>query len=169
MNDPDSLGEGSISIYASEALPPLVKAQVLSFMRIEWADGYRGNQQWRDEVWPEGQAKNTSHVVLEERGLVMSHAGIVWKTIHHIGEEFSVGGMTGVFTFPNFKGQGHGIRAVRAASELIRRSGADLGLTSSSVPAFYERAGWQTMPGTRVMYGNPAHPNPSPNRFSCCS
>jgi hypothetical protein len=52
--------------------PPLVKAQILAFMRIEWTGGYGGEQQFRDEVWPEGEADNTVHFVLEARGFVIS-------------------------------------------------------------------------------------------------
>jgi hypothetical protein len=49
-----------------------VKAQILAFMRIEWTGGYGGEQQFRDEVWPEGEADNTVHFVLEARGFVIS-------------------------------------------------------------------------------------------------
>jgi hypothetical protein len=78
--------EPALSVYRSYDLPPLVNRQIHSFMRIEWTGGYTGERQFRDEVWPEGEVQNTVHFVLEERGFVISQAGVVWKRIEHDGE-----------------------------------------------------------------------------------
>jgi hypothetical protein len=40
----------TLCMYPSRDLPPLVKAQILAFMRIEWTGGYTGEQQFRDEA-----------------------------------------------------------------------------------------------------------------------
>lgn len=149
-----------LSMYRSRDLPPLVKAQILAFMRIEWTGGYSGEQQFRDEVWPEGEADNTVHFVLEERGFVISQAGVVWKTITPDGVTYKTGGLTGVLTFPDFARRGHGTRVVEAATKYIAEAGADIGLTTCepALRSFYARAGWLPLPNTTLLFGDVASP-----------
>lgn len=150
----------TLSRYRSRDLPPLVKAQILAFMRIEWTGGYSGEQQFRDEVWPEGDADNTVHFVLEERGLVISQAGVVWKTVVHDGMAYETGGLTGVLTFPDFARMGHGTRVVEAATKHIAEAGADIGLTTCepALRSFYARAGWIPLPNATVVFGDVRSP-----------
>jgi aminoglycoside 2'-N-acetyltransferase I len=150
----------TLSSYRSRDLPPLVKAQILAFMRIAWTGGYSGEQQFRDEVWPEGEADNTVHFVLEERGLVISQAGVVRKTVVHDGVAYETGGLTGVLTFPDFARKGHGTRVVEAATRYIAEVGADIGLTTCdrALRSFYARAGWIPLPDTTVVFGDARSP-----------
>jgi GNAT superfamily N-acetyltransferase len=147
-----------LAVYASDAVPTLIKAQILSFMRIEWADGYSGKQQFRDEIWPEGRAIDTVHFVLEQRGLVIAHAGVLSTAITHAENRFTVGAPTGLFTFPNFRRLGHGLDVLRAATEHIEQTGVDVGLTTSRVPELYEKAGWQPIRGSQLTYGPAGSP-----------
>jgi GNAT superfamily N-acetyltransferase len=41
---------------------------------------------------------------------------VVWKRIEHDGETYETGGLTGVFTFPDFRRRGYGTQVVEAAS-----------------------------------------------------
>jgi GNAT superfamily N-acetyltransferase len=147
-------------MYPSRELPPLVKAQILAFMRIEWTAGYAGEQQFRDEVWPEGEADNTVHFVLEERGLVIAQAGVVSKTVSHDGVTYRTGGLTGVLTFPDFRRRGYGTLVVAAATQHIAEEGVDIGLTTCNpvLRSFYARAGWIPLPNTAVVFGDPESP-----------
>jgi aminoglycoside 2'-N-acetyltransferase I len=146
----------TLSMYPSRDLPPLVKAQILAFMRIEWTGGYTGDQQFRDEVWPEGEADRTVHFVLEERGFVISQAGVVWKTITHDGVTYQTGGLTGVLTFPDFARRGYGIWVVEAATKYIAEAGADIGLTTCepTLRSFYAQAGWIPLTNTALVFGD---------------
>jgi GNAT superfamily N-acetyltransferase len=148
----------ALSIYRSSDLPWLVKCQIHSFMRIEWTGGYTGEQQFRDEVWPEGEAQSTVHFVLEERGFVISHAGVVWKRIEHDGENYETGGLTGVLTFPDFRRRGYGTQVIEAATRYIVEKGVDIGLTTSHLRLFYTRMGWIPMEMTNIMHGDPTSP-----------
>ena len=150
--------EPALSVYRSYDLPPLVKCQIHSFMRIEWTAGYTGERQFRDEVWPEGEVQNTVHFVLEERDFVISQAGVVWKRIEHDGETYETGGLTGVLTFPDFRRQGYGTQVVEAATRYIVDKGVDIGLTTSHLRSFYTRAGWIPMEMTNILHGDPASP-----------
>ena len=150
----------TLSMYRSRELPSWVKWQLLAFMRIEWTGGYVGARQFRDEVWPEGEADNTVHFVLEEREFVISQAGVVWKTVRHEDVTYEAGGLTGVLTFPDFRSQGNGTRVVEAATNYIADAGADIGLTTSDpeLRAFYARAGWTPLPNTTVLCGDVTSP-----------
>jgi aminoglycoside 2'-N-acetyltransferase I len=149
-----------LSQYRSRELPPLVRAQILAFMRIEWTGGYVGEKQFRDEVWPEGAADETVHFVLEERAFVIAQAGVVRKHIRHEGTAYVTGGLTGVLTFPDFRGKGHGRRVVEAATHYIGELDADIGLTTAepALRAFYTRAGWTALDRATVLYGDPTDP-----------
>jgi aminoglycoside 2'-N-acetyltransferase I len=156
----------TLSMFRSRELPPLAKAQILAFMRIEWTAGYSGEQQFRDEVWPEGEADNTVHFVLEERGLVISQAGVVWKTVVHDGVAYATGGLTGVLTFPDFARKGFGTQVVEAATRHIAEAGADIGLSTCQprLRSFYERAGWTPLPDATVVFGDARSPT-APNEL----
>src|SRR5919199_832044 len=94
------------SRYVDEELPPELKCQVLSFMRVEWTDGFAGANRLRD--WITSPERHPLHFVLVENELLISYAGVVWQMLEHAGENFKTYGLSGVFTYPAFRGEGHG-------------------------------------------------------------
>ena len=91
---------------------------------------------------------------------MIAHAGVVWKTVEHQGVSYRTGGLTGVFTFPDFRGKGHGTSLVQAATEYMKEHRADIGLSTChpDLRPFYQRAGWTPRDGATLVYGNPAQP-----------
>ena len=102
-------------------------------------------------------------MLLVEDGNVLSALDVLSKDILHRGERFAASGLSTVVTDENHRRRGYGHRLVVAARHLIEESGADLGIFTCdvSLQPFYERAGWEVMPGTVLIGGTPGAPFPS--------
>jgi GNAT superfamily N-acetyltransferase len=96
-------------------------------------------------------------------GRVLAALEILSKQIVHRGERYAASGLSAVATLASGRRRGHGRTLVEAARREIEASGADLGIFTCDRPlqAFYERAGWQVLPGTALVGGTPAAPFPS--------
>ena len=147
-----------IEIYPSNAaLPEPLRGQILALIRIGFHDtagDYRGPGALPEEWHP-------MHVVAVEGDVILSYAGVVWHEIRHLGEVFKTYGLSSVFTFPHYRGAGLGTRVVRRATDEIERAGdGDVALlfTMPERVPFYERCGWQAMPGLRCLTGDPTRP-----------
>jgi hypothetical protein len=82
-------------------------------------------------------------VIVEERVLV-SYAGVTWKELAHAGQVYKTYGLSGMLTYPMFRGQGYGRQVVEAATAIIRASDADIGLFTClpNLSGFYAASGW---------------------------
>ncbi len=107
-------------IYPAEELPPHLKCQVLSFIRMVWPDGFVGPNRLRS--WITGTDQHPVHIMLVEKGLLISQVEVVWKYLEHCGETYKAYGLTGVLTYPSFRGQGHGRAVVDAGTEYLQNS-----------------------------------------------
>ncbi len=79
-------------------------------------------------------------------GRLVGHAAVVPRRIDLDAQAFRAGYLEGVAVAPDLRRRGLGHRVVEVATELVR-SGFDLGVLSSGVPAFYEPLGWQRWRG----------------------
>ncbi len=125
-----------------------------------------------DEAWPDYKPERDGPVhdpalrplsmLLLDGDRVLSALDILSKQIHHRGQAFDASGLSTVVTGKANRGKGHGHRLVQAARDAIEASGADLGIFTCDSPlqAFYERGGWQLLPGTVLVGGTPEAPFP---------
>ncbi|MGV9566731.1 GNAT family N-acetyltransferase [Streptomyces sp. NPDC003480] len=102
-------------------------------------------------------------MLLVDEGTVLAALDVLSKEISHAGARYAAGGLSTVVTRQDRRGLGHGRRLVAAARETMIARQLDLGLFTCDRPlqAFYERAGWQTLPGTVLIGGIPSDPFPS--------
>ena len=128
-------------IYQDKELPEPFKWQVLDFLRIVWSDGFEGKNSTRD--WITKSSHHPLHFVLiESNNLLVSYVGVVWKYLEHAGEAYKMYGWSGVFTYPQFRGQHYGLNLVKKAKQYIEKSEADICLFPSKLTGFYEKAGF---------------------------
>jgi GNAT superfamily N-acetyltransferase len=129
-------------IYPSKELPDHLKCQILSFLRIEWPEGFTGENRFRD--WVSSDENHSVSFMLVEHDILISHTEVVWKYLNHAGETYKAFGLTGVFTYPAFRGQGYGKQIVERGTAYIEASDADLGIfhCDSSLKEFYGAFGW---------------------------
>jgi GNAT superfamily N-acetyltransferase len=153
-------GVVEIRRYAHAELPPALRWQAVAFMRAEWPE--LDGPVLRDEALVGEHAPE--HVVAVDGDWLVSHAAVVRARVEHSGATFDVRGLSGVFTFPAWRRQGYGGSVATAATDLVRASGADVGitLTGNDLAAFYARAGWTPLPGAVTLIGPPGAARPIP-------
>ena len=145
--------------YASNELPVEIAAQFASFVRLVWLSHLKGEDRFWTLIDPTGV---TQHFVISERGVLITHVAVGQRRIEHLGESYDLYTLGGVFTYPAFRGEGHGQRAVDAASDYIRQGTGDMGMLFC-VPErwnFYGRSGWQHLKAA-ITFGDPAAPQAS--------
>jgi predicted N-acetyltransferase YhbS len=153
-----------ISRYAVADLPPDIKCQIMSFIRIQWPWIFDPSNRLMDLM--EGGSGRYSFVIAEQ-GVLISHAEVNQRTLEYLGESYRVYGVGAVMTYPSFRREGFGAQVVEAATEHIKASDADFALlfTSPDLASFYEQHGWEVLPGVRITVGDADHPIPHDNEF----
>ncbi|MBO0881774.1 MAG: GNAT family N-acetyltransferase [Mycobacterium sp.] len=140
--------------YSDDALPAVLKWQVLSFLRIVFPDGFVGPDRYRD--WITQPKHQPYHLLYVANDLVVSHVEIVRRQIDHGGATFAAYAPTGVLTFPTFRREGWAGALVRKAVDRIEASDADLGLiccAPENVDFYVRNSGWKLIPGARILAG----------------
>lgn len=139
-------------------LPSLWKWQILAFQRIVWTEGFVGKHQGRD--WITREADHPISLLLVDGERVLAHVNVVWKTLQYIDSSYKAYGLTGVFTFPERRGQGYGLQLVQHATKYIDRQDGDIALFHCDPDnvAFYQRAGWEARPDAQTLIGSRSDP-----------
>jgi GNAT superfamily N-acetyltransferase len=147
-------------VFASQDVPERFKCQILSFVRIQWPELFRGENRLRD--WTSKQELHPVTLLLEEEGVLISRLEVVWDVLAHAGEKYLTYGLSGVLTYPAFRKQGYGLHLVQSAKAFIeQQAGADLVLFHSTLSGFYEQAGFERMDSLTTLVGDPNHPERS--------
>lgn len=144
--------------YTSTDYPADLKCQTLSFLRMEWPEGFRGDDRLRD--WVTQESDHPVHRVLVEAGVLISHLNVVWKYLGHAGVTYKTYGLTSVFTYPAFRKQGYGHRLVASGTAAIRASEADMALfhCEPRLRNFYAQHGWESLDQAITYIGPPEAP-----------
>lgn len=142
--------------YRSDELPPDLAVQIISYFRALMMDWAKGETRFHD---PFAHAELFHHFVVVERGILISHADVSFRTMTHNGESYRVGCVGEVMTLTMFRGEGHGQRAVAAATDFIRSS-ADVGMlfTAPELEKFYNASGWTLVRDLKIAYGSADQP-----------
>lgn len=148
----------NLLVFPQAQLPPEISCQVLSFLRVTWPEGFTGENRLRS--WITRAEHHPVSFALIESGLLIAHAQVVWKMLEHSGIVYKTYGLTGVFTYPSFQGQGYGLQVIQAATQSIAQSDADIGMfhCDPSLNSFYAQAGWQAMEGAVTWLGERSNP-----------
>ncbi len=147
--------------YADGELPADLKCQVLSFLRVQWPEGFVEGNRLRN--WIHRPEQHPTHFALAENRVLISYAGVLWKELEHAGALYKVYGLSGVLTYPAFGRRGYGSQVVAAATDYIRASDADVGLFTCSphLKNFYAANGWIAMDNAVLLAGprSASYPN----------
>ncbi len=145
----------NIHKYTPEAMPDLVKYQILSFMRTEWPQGFTGR--WRGRRWISRPEFNPVHFVMLDQEFVIGHAERLWRTWQHNDTSYSVYGISALFVYPDYQGEGYGRRLVQAITQdCMQQPDADLGMLwcEPALRDFYVGCGWEPMDNTVTLLGD---------------
>ena len=147
----------TVGIWPEREVPAELRHQVLAI---------------RDDTWPDlgdkhhDPALDPVTMLLLEGDVVVAALDVLSKPIEHAGETFAASGLSTVITATDRRRRGHGAELVRAARAKIENEGADLGIFTCDTPlrGFYERCGWEVIPGAVLVGGTREDPFPS-DRF----
>lgn len=145
-------------IYTNATIPDTICLQAVSFLRIQWPDGFQKENQLRD--WITHDNVHPVYFVLAENDILISLISVVWKELVHAGKKYKTYGLSGVFTFPSFRNQGYGSQLIKAAKEYIEKTDGDIALftTTDANINFYKTAGFIHMKDIKLLKGNPKKP-----------
>lgn len=139
-------------IYNSELeIPLVIHKQIIDFLRIEWPDGFEGGNSTRD--WVSKVEYHPVTFTLMDGETLVSHVLAVWKPILHKGVSYKLYALSGMFTYPQFRGKQYGLQVLKAAVDYILHSDADLFFVHSKLKGFYEKVGLQLNPKVRTLIG----------------
>jgi len=144
--------------YRRHEIPTELAWQIRSFVRVQWPFlDTPEHPLWNDRPSPDD---SPLHFLVAEGDLLLSHVCVNRRTLEQRDESFDVYGLSTVFTFPAYRKAGHALRAVRAASDYIRTSQADLAMLFCGQPLrkFYASAGWSAADKARILFGDKLRP-----------
>ncbi|MGH3501009.1 MAG: GNAT family N-acetyltransferase [Nocardioidaceae bacterium] len=139
--------------HSDADLPDVLRAQVLSFLRIVWPEGFMGPLRFRD--WTSEPDQDAYHLLYAADSVLVSHLEIITTTVCVGGERFGVQAPTAVMTYPAFRGEGWASRLVAEAASRIDRGAAEVGVLTCGrgLVEFFERSGWEPIPQTTIIAG----------------
>jgi len=150
-------------IFQSDGeLPEKLKWQILSFLRFNAPEGFVGENENRD--WINNPEDDSIHIAITtENDILVSYCAVVKKQLKHAGEIYKCWGLTGVMTYPPFRGKGFGKQAVDIGTKIIKESNIDIGMfhCSHNLKDFYVKSGWEPMQNTTTLKGNKENPQKS--------
>jgi aminoglycoside 2'-N-acetyltransferase I len=103
-----------------------------------------GEEGFTEEDWE--HALGGTHFVLEEAGVIVSHASVVERELHISDRPVRSGYVEAVATAPGSQGSGLGTAVMRDVTAHIRDE-FELGALGTGLHGFYERLGWLTWRG----------------------
>ena len=137
----------------SHDLPPEIKCQVVSFMRIYAWPVFQSQPLGWDFM---DEARHPFSLALVDGEVLISHAEVNWRALDHAGDTFIMYGLSAVFTYPQFRGQGYGHQVVEAATNHILSSEADVAMLGCQpeLTEFYSAHGWSPMKEVKILIGS---------------
>jgi GNAT superfamily N-acetyltransferase len=128
--------------YPWPDLPRELEIQALAFMRISWGT----DDPFRDHIH---EGPGSVHFVRSVGNLLISHVRVF---IIEAGN-LRLGGVSGVLTYPQFRGHGHASALLRRAAAHIEEKHLDLGMLfcDAEMEPFYGGLGWRVLEPGRVV------------------
>lgn len=148
-----------IETFPEGSVPRALRLQVVALQDQAWpVERPSGPEPWHDPA-----LEPLSMLLVTDEGSVVAALDILSSSFGHAGETWRAQGLSAVVTDTAERGRGYGTRLVSAARERVSADGADLGIFTCDayLLAFYERAGWEFLPGTVVIGGTREDPFPS--------
>jgi predicted acetyltransferase len=144
-------------LYTYQNIPQTIKSQILSFLKQQWPDSFKGINNKRD--WIVEEEYNPRYfVITDNNDNLISHTAVVYKNLKHQNKTFKTYGLSGVFTTPPFRRKGYALTLLKKAKEYIENTTGDIVLFHSMQDGFYEKAGFEYMANTKLLKGNANNP-----------
>jgi GNAT superfamily N-acetyltransferase len=136
-------------VYAASEFPQSLAWQALSFLRCEWPFLFAGDSRLRTR--PFG-GDDTACVARTEGDVLLSYAEVLRITAVRAGRPVQLRGLSNVFTFPPYRGNGHASAIIETAGKFIDASDAEMAMLfcDDALVPFYRARGWQLCAASSV-------------------
>jgi aminoglycoside 2'-N-acetyltransferase I len=126
---------------STDELSPTELEVLRRMMAAAWetAEGTFADSDWE-------HALGGVHVLVEDGVEILSHGSVVERALEIDAVPVRTGYVEAVATWPQHQRRGYGSMVMREIGDIIQRD-YPLGGLSTSVPAFYERLGWELWEG----------------------
>src|SRR6266536_3146965 len=145
--------------FPKHQIPRDIAIQIRSYTRIQWPFMFgKGGKLWEPPA--DNPLVPMNFVLMEDEALI-SHAEANRRGENEFaGEKLICWGLSTVFTYPAWRGTGLAKEVVRAATQHIQSSDADIAMLfcGPRLRNFYSECGWEPMDTARVMYGDRENP-----------
>jgi predicted N-acetyltransferase YhbS len=141
----------NVQVYRDDEISPALRWQAVAFMRVEWPFVFQGSGRYAATTYP--PELRPVHIAAAEGDALLSYAAAIRLTLTHQNATYTVFGLGNMFTFPPYRGEGHGRRVLDHASRFIRASDADLGILfcDPALAPFYRRSGWEPVQASTLV------------------
>jgi predicted N-acetyltransferase YhbS len=133
-------------IVRTQELSSTDKQKLNALLDSAFANDDFGRQyQWGENDW---------NVLLETETEIVSHVGVVDRTILAGSQPVRVGGVGGVATAPAWQRRGYAQQLMRSTAAFMRdqlHMSAGLLICGDKMLPYYSRLGWQAVPGPLVV------------------
>jgi predicted acetyltransferase len=146
-----------LRIYPRHQVPRDLAILIRSYARIQGPYVQAQNKQ----IWDfTPRESNPLHFILFDNEVLISHASVKHRPVEFQDQTLNVYGLSTVFTYPAYRKTGHASTVVRAATQHIQNSDADLAMLFCGHPlrSFYSSHGWTPMDTAQVYFGDPQTP-----------
>jgi len=129
-----------IEVKRTGELTEAVRAHINAWLIQQFGEE-SGDYAWSDAEW---------HVLLRVDGQLVSHVEIVERTGTVAGRPVKLGGIGGVVTLPEWRGQGLATATLERAAAFMRdelQVAFGLLICGQNMIPFYSRLGWQVVEG----------------------
>jgi aminoglycoside 2'-N-acetyltransferase I len=132
--------EAHVRRLTSGDLRPHELASLHALFDAAWAE----EEGFTDEDWD--HAFGGLHFVVDEGGVIVSHASVIQRRLHTGGHDLTTGYVEAVATLPTHQRRGYGTAVMRAVGEYIDEA-FQLGALDTGRQAFYQHLGWVVWKG----------------------
>ena len=141
--------------YPQADLPKTLYWQIISYMRTEWHYAFQGRLKGRR--WIGSDEFNPVNMVLLDDGFVVAHAEIEYRELLHDGKIYHTYGLSQIFVYHDYRGEGYGRKIVDTATNYIyEQANAEIGMLwcNHNLRDFYLKCGWIAMDSTETWLGD---------------
>lgn len=140
--------------YPQENSDREMMEEIIALENTAWPSGGEA------QAFPSAPETYVTSFVLLEHGRAVCHAGVRKSVLRHRGEAYLAYGLSEVVTHPRCRNRGLASQVIQRAAQFIVSQRPDISVftCAGEKTAFYERGGWEAMPGTCFVGGTKEHP-----------
>ena len=140
--------------FSQERYDAEIAGKIMALEKTAWP------QNTEDDQFPSAPHTYATSFVLLEKDMAVCHIGVRKSILRHRGEEYLAYGLSEVVTHPHYQNKGLASQTIKRAVQFMTAQQADLSIFTCAQEriSFYERNGWEAIPGACLIGGTEKKP-----------